>query len=239
VAAPAAPSDAELRALCGSGLLKFAAPYVGHNLHDLLWVGDGVLSTPDALGGGMAALQRRVGTLVQERLGLCDLAGLADEGPNGGGLDAAASAARMAMQGMTKTEKRLVLAAYLAARIDSEDDAQLFVPEGRSRLRRRGAATRAGRAKDDTPVWLRAPRPTPLVRVLAVYHRLARHAQLLDTPLLEQLAGLREAGLLRFIGAAAGAADKEPRLVCRAELPLAKACAAELNIDLAEYLCVA
>lgn len=85
------------------------------------------------------------------------------------------------------------------------------------------------------PVYTRAPRPTSLSRLLAIYHRLARRPQLLGPPMFEHLNSLREAGLIRF-QAARACLDQDVKVTCRAQLPLVRAIASELNISLAEYL---
>jgi len=230
------PSKEDLRALCSSGLIKFAAPSMGFNLHELLWIGREVLLTPSAIGASLATLQRRIEALVQERLGLCDMSDLLPEGA--AAADATTATVRATLEGTTKTEKRLLLAAYLAARIDKDDDVQLFMPEGRRRrVRRKGSVVKRGPAGDETLPFLRPPQAVPLTRMLAIYHRLARQAQLLGPPLLEQVVALRDAGLLRFSGDRAASADRDPKVICRAELPLVKSIAAELGVDLAEYLC--
>jgi len=230
------PSKEELRSLCSNGLMKFAAPFVGFNLHELLWIGKEVVCEPAALGASIATLQLRIEALVQQRLGLCDMSGLLQD-KSSATVDAAVATVRATMEGLTKVEKRLLLSAYLAAHIDTEDDMQLFMPEGRRRQRRKGAIVKQGRSKDDAAPFLRPPQSAPLTRVLAIFHRLGQQSQLLGAPALEQVMALKEAGLLRFVGDRAVSADRDPKVICRADLPVVKACAAELNIDLAEYLC--
>lgn len=239
------PSVGDLRAVCSSGLIRFAAPYVGLSIHELLWIGEAVLATPHAFGASMATLQHRVEELIQERLGLCDLSGMLLESRGVAGqpclrrLGTATLSAKATMEGTTKEEKRLLLAAYLGARIDKDNDTQLFMPEGRRRMRRKGAKPKQGKATDEVPVFLRTPKPVNMPRLLSIYHRLARQQQLLGPPLLEHIAGLRDAGLLRFVGDRQVSVDRDVKIICRAELPLVRMCAAELGVDLAEFLCTA
>lgn len=229
-----------LRTLC-VGLMKFAVPSLGRNLHQLLRVGEELivgLLDPKAqkmVGTSMTALQQMVEEAVQCRLGLCDLRGLLGAGAS---VDAtsATAAITLTMKSMSEVDKRIILAAYLAAHIDKDDDIQLFVAESRRR-RRKGSITKKVLEDDEgLPYSTHTPRPVPLVRLLAIYHRLARKPQLLAPQLFERLLGLREAGLLWLLGDRHAAADREPKVACRAELPLAAACAAELGVDLREYL---
>lgn len=225
-------SASDLKTLCGSGLMKFAAPYVGRNLHHLERIGEDLLSgrpgqLPIERNANMVVLQQRIQEEVQRRVGLCDLSGLLDAG------EAAMPATTAAMRGMTKAEKRLLLSAYLGSRIDKDDDMQLFLPEGKRRKRNKGAVTKGN--DDDLPAYVRAPRPVPLARVLAIYHKLARQPLLVGPTLIEHLTNLREAGFVRFAGE--HCIEREPKVFCRVELPFVRACANELDIDLAEYLC--
>lgn len=218
-----------------SGLMKFAWPHLGRNLQQLLSVGRQLMREglpADAVGGSCgAAFQARVLRAVQQRLGICDLKGLLRQGDTGEGLDTASVSALVTLRQMTKAEMRLILAAYLAGYVEKEDDIQLFMPEVRSKRKsRKGGAKQQG-----GPVYTRAPKPTSMSRLLAIYHRLARRPQLLGPPIFEHLSGLREAGLLRF-SAERACLDQDVKVTCRAQLPLVRAISAELNIDLAEYL---
>jgi len=220
-------------AVC-SGLMKFAWPHLGRNLQQLLSVGRQLMREglpENAVGGSCgAAFQARVLRAVQQRLGICDLKGLLRQGDSAEGLDTASVSALVTLRQMTKAEMRLILAAYLAGYVEKEDDIQLFMPEVRRKMRRKGGAKQQG-----GPVYTRAPKPTSMSRLLAVYHRLARRPQLLGPPIFEHLSGLREAGLLRF-PAERACLDQDVKVTCRAQLPLVRAISAELNIDLAEYL---
>lgn len=236
-AAARGPSKVDICALCSNGLMKFAVPYVGHNLHDLFRIGEEVLFTHGAAGvanASMASLQQTIDRIVQERLGLCDVSGLLEAGED---VENAAAAGKATMRRMTEAEIRLLVSAYVAARVDKEDDIQLFAPAGRRRRRKNGSVVKQHSEDNGRPAFLRTPQPAPLSRLLAIYHRLAQQPQLLGPPLLEQFMKLRELGLLCFAGNRVPALDRDPIVVCRAELPLIRACAAELNIDLAEYLC--
>lgn len=229
-----------LRTLC-VGLMKFAVPSLGRNLHQLLRIGEelsvGLLDSKaqKAVGTRMSVLQQMIDEIVQRRLGLCDLRGLLGAGEL---VDAtsATAAITLTMRSMTEVDKRIILAAYLGAHMDKDDDVQLFVAESRRR-RRKGSITKKA-LEDDAglPYSAHTPRPVPLMRLMAIYHRLARKPQLLAPQLFERLLGLREAGLLWLLGDCHAAADREPKVACRAELPLAAACAAELGVDMQEYL---
>lgn len=217
-----------------SGLIKFAWPHLGRNLQQLLSVGRQLLrdGLPGDLPGGAcgAAFQRLVLRAVQQRLGVCDLSVLLRKTE---GMDTSNVSAVVTLQQMTKAEMRLILAAYLAGYVEKEDDLQLFMPEVRRKGRRRMSAKQS--QAEALPVYTRPPRPSSMSRLLAVYHRLARKPQLLGPPIFEHLAGLREAGLLRF-PAERACLDQDVKVTCRAKLPLVRAIASELNIDLAEYL---
>lgn len=103
------------------------------------------------------------------------------------------------------------------------------------RNKRRKVAARRPRKEDYIPILCRPPKPTPLARLLAIYHVLAGQSHLVNPPLLEHLASLKELGLLRFVGDRVGL-EQDIQVVSRVELQLARACADELSIDLAEYL---
>merc|ERR1719223_309367 len=150
--------------------------------------------------------------MVQQRLGLCDLTGLLEQGHDVKG-SAVASAATV--RRMTKPEKRLLVATYLGARIEKQEDTQLFMPEGRGR-RYRGKNSAAKQESADGPAFLREPKPVVLPRLFAIYHRLAQQPQALSFPLMEQLMALREAGFLRFAGERPGTAERDPRVICGA-----------------------
>lgn len=249
-------SPAELYTLVNVGLLKFAVPFVGRDIHTLLSIGVEILRSPPTeaersgnAGNNLATLQRRIENSVQRRLGLCDLRGLQapSEAQNVGNVATTATMRRMAnvemattaaMRRMTNAEKRLIVAAYVAGYVDKEDDVQLFMPKAqKGRKRRSGVVKRRKGADDGRPCWTRAPRPVPLSRFLAIYHHLAQQPQLLSPSFFEHLAGLREARLMHLLGdRRAGTDSQEPRVLCCAELPLARACATELNVKLAEYL---
>jgi hypothetical protein len=221
------------------GVMKFAWQHLGRNLHQLLSVGRQLLreGLPEGEVGGCcgAAFQKHVLRAVQQRLGVCDLSGLlkSDAADAEGGLDTASASALVMLKQMTKAEMRLILAAYLAGYVEKEDDLQLFMPGVRRKFRRKSTAKQ--QQAEAQPVYTRPARPTSMSRLLAVYHRLARQRQLLGPPLFENLAGLREAGLIRF-AAERACLDQDMKVTCRAQLPLVRAIARELNIDLAEYL---
>jgi hypothetical protein len=220
-----------------NGVMEFAWPHLGRNLRQLLSVARQLLrdTFPSDLKGGWngADFQQRVLQAVQQRLGICDLSGLLPNGENIDGLDSATISAHVTLRQMTKAEMRLVLSAYLAGYVEKEDDAQLFMPGYKRRVRRKTSTKQQDAG--ELPVYVRAPQTTSLSRLLAIYHRLARRPHLLGPPLFEHLAGLREAGLLRFTVERA-CSDSDLKVTCRAQLPLVRAITGVLGIDLAEYL---
>mmetsp|Transcript_13858 Transcript_13858/g.37662 ORF Transcript_13858/g.37662 Transcript_13858/m.37662 type:complete len:706 (-) Transcript_13858:219-2336(-) len=236
----------DLKVVVSSGLMKFAKPHLGPGLGDLLSVGeellrdrDGELASSTGNGNFIAQLQHQVEKALASRRSIGNpLAFL--EGASRTSVQHLADAdpqmvsTMAAMDRMTKAEKRLTLSVYLAARIRKEDDMRYFCPERQRQSRRGGGVLIRKRADDDKPPFARAPRPAFLSRVLAVYHRLARQPHLLGAPLIQHLARLREFGLIRV---EAACKEHDARVHCCAELSIVRACAGELNVDLAEYLC--
>jgi len=218
--------------------MKFAWPHLGRNLQQLLSIGRQLLRegvSKDLAGGACGqAFQQLVLKAVQQRLGICDLTGLLKRGEAIEGMDTASTSALVTLRQMTKAEKRLILAAYLGGYVDKEDDLQLFMPGAKRKARRKPVSTKSSQA-DGLPVYTKAPQPTSLSRLFAIYHRLARRPQLLGPALFESLAGLRESGLVSF-PAERVCLDQDVKVTCRAQLPLVRAIAKELSIDLAEYL---
>lgn len=235
----ATPSGLDIQTVFVSGLMKFACEDLGCNLGVLLKVGKQVyLEWPkeapaEGAAAIMAMLQRRVEQVVQQHIGLCDLNGLCEFPSKAAGEMPEVVSAMAAMQRMTKAEKRLILSSYLGARIDPKEDMQLFMAAATRKRKRQKVARR----DDDEPAFILTPRPVPLRRLLAIYHCLARQRQLLGPQLFEHIGNLEEVGLLRFVGDRTVASGQDPKVLCRAELPLARACAADVGIDLAEYLC--
>jgi len=236
-AAAPAPSPAELRTLCGSGLMKFAAPYVGCNLRQLLRIGEEVLRSPGGAGGSMANLQEQIEKALQQRISLPDPRGLLESEPAGAQRTAAATWTAVTKQQMTRAELRLIVSAYLGAHIDKDDDVQLFCP--RAKRKRRMMVKRAPRAEAQLPVFAQAPRPVPLARLFAIYHHFAGQPQLLGPMLFASLTRLCEAGLLSYAGGRSTTPniEQDQKIICRTELPLVQECAGELHVDLAEYIC--
>lgn len=226
---------ASLEAVVYGGLLKFAVPFVGCNLDSLVSVAGDVLLT---IGNGAPPNSSDLSKLVVEaswrRTGFLHIgSGLgSSEDPDVRSTHAVAAVNK---KFMTKAEMRLGLAAYLGSRLDKMDDRQLFLPECERRRRRRQPVTKK-RRDDDMPVHVKPPRPVPLSRLLSIYHRLARQPQLFGTHLFDTLASMRESGFVRLLADKSSKLDREPKVACRAELPMAVAWAKELKIDLAEYL---
>eukprot|EP00929_Paragymnodinium_shiwhaense_P044812 TRINITY_DN22980_c0_g1_i1.p1 TRINITY_DN22980_c0_g1~~TRINITY_DN22980_c0_g1_i1.p1 ORF type:complete len:746 (+),score=191.14 TRINITY_DN22980_c0_g1_i1:70-2307(+) len=232
-----------------AGLLKMAAPHLGRGMNELLSVGEELLLDKSfmqklraAIGGDsfMSLLQQRVTQAVMSRVSFWDLrnfsggAQMACEGINTEA-DAVKASTAAALDQMTNGMKRLALAAYLAARIHRDHDMQYFAPK---RLSRKAAQKKSGHARgrghdSEQPSQTRCPRPAPLTRVLAIYHHLAGQGQLLGDRLFLHLARLREIGLIRLERVTL---EHDPKVLCRVELALARACAGELRVDLAEYM---
>mmetsp|Transcript_68903 Transcript_68903/g.121788 ORF Transcript_68903/g.121788 Transcript_68903/m.121788 type:complete len:515 (+) Transcript_68903:95-1639(+) len=224
-----------LEYVVSSGILKFAVPYLGRDLLRLLEVGVDVLGTAGQ-GGilGAAKLKQLVEEAAARQTGFLHSHKVLDASEDFGAQTAPVVAASTAKR-LTKAEMRLILAAYLASRVDKQDDRQLFLPDSQRR-RRRVMVTKTRKKEDQFPASVHAPRAVPLTRVLAIYHRLARKSLLIGSQLFERISSLREAGLLRG-GERSFKLDRELKVICRAELYLARACAKELKVDLAEYLC--
>lgn len=213
-------------------MMKFASPYIRLNFHQLLQVGKELLRSwrvEEGRSVDVDNFHKRVQEALSRRLGLGSLSGILKSSEEEG---TELASARFAVQRMTKAEVRLLLAAYLGSRIDKEDDIQLFLPEGIKRRRRRAGSIVKRNKCDDQPVFSRPQKPLLMTRLLAIYHKLARQPRLLGPGLMEHIMNLKEVGYISF----EYSPDKEPKVVCKVELPLARACAGELNIDLSEFL---
>eukprot|EP00933_Yihiella_yeosuensis_P063141 TRINITY_DN66224_c0_g1_i1.p1 TRINITY_DN66224_c0_g1~~TRINITY_DN66224_c0_g1_i1.p1 ORF type:complete len:538 (+),score=108.83 TRINITY_DN66224_c0_g1_i1:79-1692(+) len=229
----------DLQTIVCSGIRKFAVPLLGLNLASLLEVAIDVIQAlrPGDRILNMALLQKLVEEASQRLIAFVHLKdAVGDDDPK----NTQFAVANETVRNMTRAECRLILSAYLCSRIDKQEDRQLFLPEGASKRGRRqtNSARKKEKAESDFPAPVQAPQPVPLTRMLAICHRLARQPHLVGTDLYQHLAGLREAGFLRFVGGDKGLKlDREPKVICRVELPLARACAVELGVDMAEYLC--
>lgn len=218
-------------AKCAGDVLKFASPQLGCDLRHLKGVGLEVVRRMPDVKEGLSAMQQIIEQAVERRVGLCDLRGFPlPAGCNA--TDPVQVATLATLHQMTKAEMRLVVASYLAAHIAKEDDCQLFYIVQRKARRQKSVLKKP---VEDTHITAQAPKPALLTRVLAIYHHLAQQPQLIGPPLFEKLASLREAGLIRFMGDRAGV-EHDPKVICRAELPLVRECCSVLNIDLAAYL---
>lgn len=205
------------------GLQKMAVPFVGWNLGLLIEVVEMVLDAmPAGAKHNAAVLQPLIEEACRRRVGFVHKPMK----------DPEAKLIKVS-QTMSKAEMRLVLAAYLASRVCKQDDRQLFL--GRSTRRKRSVMVRQ---KDNAPpAHVKQPNVVTIPRLLATYHHLARQPRLMGSNIFHALTKLKEAGLVRFVGEKNFKMDKDLKVVCRAELPLAQACAATLNVDLTEYLC--
>mmetsp|Transcript_10468 Transcript_10468/g.23055 ORF Transcript_10468/g.23055 Transcript_10468/m.23055 type:complete len:582 (+) Transcript_10468:78-1823(+) len=232
------PSEEELRSIVNNGVMEFAAPHLGHNLEDLIRIGEGLLLKPEVVGSSAAVLQKEVAHLVHRRHCLPSLAKLLNE--NEVSVSPEVDAIQLSMRSLTKVQKRLLLAAYLGSHIDLSEDVQLFLPGGKGRRYRKKKQQQDKRKvakgpQEESP-FLKEPQPVVLPRLLSIYHRIANCSQhLLSTGLLERLMTLRDMALIRFEKQIN--LERDAKVVCCADLPLARACAEELNVDLAEYLC--
>jgi hypothetical protein len=231
-----------------TGLIQFAVPHLGLGLHDLLSVGQELLRDADVARTletkhSKAQLHARVEQAVECRLGLGNVSGFLRPSEQVSKQDmaeheASKVAAKVAMQRLTNAEKRLVLSSYLASRIDKEDDVQFFLPGRAKRNKRSTGVNRRSRLEDAQPSFTRPPRPVPLARVLAIYHKLANAGKgdtsnLIGASLFGHIARLREFGYIRLDRAGQ---ENDTRVLCRVELPLVFACARELDVQLTEYL---
>lgn len=207
------------------GLQKMAVPFVGWNLGLLKEVAEMVLDAmPAGETNNMSLLQPLIEEACRRRVGFVHKP-VKELGT--------VTEVSTATQSMSKAEIRLVLAAYLASRICKQDDRQLFL--GRSLRRKRQVVVRQ---KDHSlPAHVQQPAAVTFPRLLAIYHRLALQPRLMGSNIFQALTKLKEAGLIRYVGEKNFKMDKDLKVVCRAELPLAQACAASLKIDLTEYLC--
>merc|ERR1719422_1874867 len=120
--------------------MKFAVPYMGCNLHYLLHIGEDVLRSSGSVCKNIGTLQQMIENFVQQRLGIPDISGLLKPGQV---RQETATLATKAKQQMTRAEIRLILAAYLGAHIDKDQDVQLFCP--RAKRKRRMIVKRAPR----------------------------------------------------------------------------------------------
>jgi len=224
--------------LC-SGVLSFALPSFGSDLRHLLPIGEEVLRRHAPLGQlcmNMQHLLSEISSSVQERKNIPHVSGFTPGqdrncSDSKGDDDITFLAMDAARKRMTKTEKRLLVAAYVASRVDKKDDGQLF---GTSVRRRRGARRKPAAEDEDSPLT-RSPEPVPVTRLMAVYHALAGQPQLMGPYIFEHLVKMRHSNLIRFAGDRYG----QMKIICRVERQLACACAGELDIDMAEYLCTA
>lgn len=224
-----------------NAIVKFGVPSLGKSLHHLLRIGDELFATSGDAGNvtatdagaskGIAELQCSIEEAVQSRLGLCNLKKLLAPGQK----ETEDPSIAVLMKNLTETDKRLLLAAYLGAHVDKDKDVQLFSAQGHRR--RRGAGCKGNQEEEQgLPFHTWQPTSVMLPRLLAIYHRLARRPQLLGPQFLERLLGLRDAGLLHMGKESDMTAEKDLKISCSAELPLVRACAAELGVRLDEYL---
>jgi len=124
---PGLPS-AELQSLCGSGLLKFAAPYLGCDLHQLLQTGREVIcanKVEEAIPKqdahqGFVAMKKHLDQAVKRRVGLCDF--MKDKSES---TPPDADELSVALSRLTQAEKRLIVAAYLGGHVEKENDGHL------------------------------------------------------------------------------------------------------------------
>jgi hypothetical protein len=194
---------------------------------DLLRDSDGQLRENADKPTFLELVQRRVHEAVDARLGMSNLGNVCETFKEAARRCDPALAAKATLRSMTREEKRLVLSVYLAARIHRDDDPQLFLTNNRRRRR-------ANAHNSNLPMGSRPPLSAAVVRVMAIYHHLARQPHVLGPQLLDRFASLRECGLIKLEQAHK---EHDARVLCAVELPLARIIAGELDVDLAEYLC--
>ncbi|CAE7710482.1 unnamed protein product [Symbiodinium microadriaticum] len=136
---------------------------------------------------------------------------------------------------MTKAEKQVLLATYLGSYVNNKDDRRLFL----GLASRRKVTVRKKKEDDDIPCWEKAPKSVSLMRLVAIYHKLAlaRTSLLLGNHFWLTLVSLKEAGFVRIRNERGFRIDRDIKVDSLASLYIARACAMSLEIDLAEYLC--
>lgn len=213
-------------------LLKFAVPHLGGDMRLLQGVGKELLSQGAALeAADVGTLQLRVEDAVGRRLFGAPSTGWLPQDSAGKPISKLVSPAIVAtLQQLTRAEKRLLVASYLASHIEKEDDSAVFINDSRRKRRK------LTRAEIELSNDARPPKASSITRVFAIYHHLARQQNLLGPTLFAQLSGLREAGLLRFAHERS-CVEHDQKITCCAELPLVRECARALGgVDLCEYL---
>mmetsp|Transcript_7513 Transcript_7513/g.13527 ORF Transcript_7513/g.13527 Transcript_7513/m.13527 type:complete len:506 (+) Transcript_7513:37-1554(+) len=213
--------DAEV--LERSPLIKMATHRVGQNYSML----KGVVS--DAVDDGqvhdVASMQKVVERSCKRRLGLCDMSHLTSDSGAGN---------------LSLTEKRMLVATFLASYVPKDDDGQLFLPMGQRRkrrvLKRAASATAEGApSASSTPIAARHPQVSSLIRVMAIFSKISRQPQSVGPEVLQAVMQLKDAGLVRLVGDKSYT-EKDAKVISCAKLPLARSCATALGIDLPEYL---
>lgn len=221
-----------------NSLVKFAAPHLGFNMATLLSIGvhlledsDHALSDANRLGASKLTvkLYDRVAKAVEQRIGLGNLSRLVRPGSKDA-TDPVSIATSFNLQRMTKSEKRMLVSVYLGSRIAKEEDIQFFLPERRTG---RSRTSNSNKKQEDAPAWTRAPRPMTLVRLFAIYHKLAGRANLVGSSLFEHLVRLRDFGYIRIDRPFQ---ETDAKVICQVELQMIVACAGDLDIQLLCYL---
>mmetsp|Transcript_44858 Transcript_44858/g.104777 ORF Transcript_44858/g.104777 Transcript_44858/m.104777 type:complete len:620 (+) Transcript_44858:85-1944(+) len=229
-------------------LMQSARPIFGVDLRLLLDVGSDVLSevrrSPGviAVDAGEATGRKlkktpslgetteRINDLVREAC-----RGRVDLKPFAGQASHPVALADAVVQRMTKAEKQVLLATYLGSYVHNKDDRRLFL----GIASRRKVIVRKKKEDDDIPCWEKAPKSVSLMRLVAIYHKiaLARTSLLLGNHFWLTLVSLKEAGFVRIRNERGFRIDRDIKVDSLASLYIARACAMSLEIDLAEYLC--
>lgn len=230
-------------------LMQSARPIFGVDLRLLLDVGSDVLSEVRRSPGVISAVATSEGTGRQlkktpslgeatERIN--DLVreacrGRVDLKPFAGQASHPIALADAVVQRMTKAEKQVLLATYLGSYVNNKDDRRLFL----GLASRRKVTVRKKKEDDDIPCWEKAPKSVSLMRLVAIYHKLAlaRTSLLLGNHFWLTLVSLKEAGFVRIRNERGFRIDRDIKVDSLASLYIARACAMSLEIDLAEYLC--
>mmetsp|Transcript_32074 Transcript_32074/g.75257 ORF Transcript_32074/g.75257 Transcript_32074/m.75257 type:complete len:550 (-) Transcript_32074:76-1725(-) len=234
--------------LRNTSFMKLASHALGRDVNLLVGVASEVLCNWQRLrfDAGCGNLQRIIEHASKRRLSLCEI------GDSSSRKRAAAASiatevgkeyADATVRSLTVLEKRLLVACFLASYIPKDEDCQLFLPMGLRKKRRllkrnssaASTALAAGEAMSKIPVQARLPQNSPLSRVLAIHCKVTNQAQAYSPELLQALVHLRDVGLIKLLGERM-ACERDCKILSCTRPPLARKCAAELGIDLAEFL---
>jgi len=206
-----------------SAFVKMATHRVGKNYSMLLGVANDTVH--DWQVRDAASMQQVVERACKRRLALCDMSHLPSDSGSGS---------------LSLMEKRTLVATFLASYVPKDDDGQLFLPMGQRRkrrvLKRNSSASMEGCPNaSSTPIAARHPQTSSLIRVMAILSKITQQPQTVGQQVLQALMHLKDIGLVRFVGDKSYA-EKDAKVISCTKLPMVRACAVELGIDLPEYL---